>query len=853
MSTILIVDDLAANRKRIATILRPQEHRLLEASDGQDALVVARAEHPDLVITDVLMPVMDGYALVRQLRLDPATRGIPVVFSTPPYGEREARQFALSCGVSGVLTKPVQPEQVLTVAGRVLAGAAEVEEPDSRVMRMPFDRDHLALLNTELSEEAGELRAANARLRALINVGLELASEPDPELLLHRVCVAARDLFGATYVDLGLLEADEHTLRGFVTCGEDGTCGVGSGSWLVAGAACPGILGTVVTERRSARGDNPGGDPATLQLSPLHPDIRSFIVAPISSPAHLYGWMCLVRNEGHSFSEDDERLVTALSAQVGRIHENLSLVAAARKRGDELDREIRDRLDVESALRIAEARMRFAMESAGIGIWDLDFNTGALVWSDILESHYGLEPGTFGGTLDAFMACVHPEDRDALRQTIAEARRSGADFSLQHRALWPDGTIQWLSGAGRVRLGQHGEPVRGVGIIQDVTARHTLEAQFRQSQKMEAVGLLAGGVAHDFNNLLSVILGYSDVLLEDLGQSGPHSGDVAEIRLAAERAAALTRQLLAFSRQQIIEPVFLDLNEVVSDMRPMLGRLIPADIKVLLALDPVQVPVKADRGQVEQIVMNLVVNACDAMPRGGTLTIETGSVDIHDHAVPARLTLDPGAYVTLVVRDTGTGMTPAVCAHVFEAFFTTKAPGKGTGLGLATVQGIARQGGGDVSIDTAVDRGTSLRVYFPRAEAAADAAAPPRQAATRHAGAETVLVVDDSEEICLLTRKLLQRQGYTVLVALNTEDALQLIEQNPSIDVVLADVVMPGGSGPDLVRQLAQRCPAMRAIYMSGYGEEAIAQRAVLDPAIAFLQKPFTTETLGRKMREALG
>jgi two-component system cell cycle sensor histidine kinase/response regulator CckA len=370
---------------------------------------------------------------------------------------------------------------------------------------------------------------------------------------------------------------------------------------------------------------------------------------------------------------------------------------------------------------------------------------------------------------------------------------------------------------------------------------------------MEAVGLLAGGVAHDFNNLLSVILGYSDVLLEDLDHADPRCVDVTEIRMAAARAAALTHQLLAFSRQQIIEPMFLDLNEVVSDMQPMLGRLIPADIKVVLALDPIAAPVKADRGQVEQIVMNLVVNACDAMPRGGTLTIETSSAAIHDPGGRARLTLDPGAYVTLAVRVTRTGLCPAVCAPVLEAFFTTKQPGKGTGLGLATVQGIARQSGGDVIIDTEVDRGTSLTVYLPRAEAAADAVALVRQAAARHTGAETVLVVDDSEAICLLARKLLQRQGYTVLVALNAEDALQLIAKNPAIDMVLADVIMPDGSGPDLVRQLTQRRPAMRAIYMSGYGEEAIAQRAVLDPAIAFLLKPFTTETLGRMIRDALG
>ena len=289
MATILIVDDLSANRKFLVTLLRHQGHRLLEAADGREGLAAVRAEHPDLVITDVLMPVMDGYELVRQLRLDPTTSGIPVLFYTAPYGEREARALALSSGVSCVLTKPAESEEVLKIVGRVLAGESETGAPsDASPLTTAFDREHLRLLTDKLSEHAGDLRTANARLRALINIGLELASERDADRLLHSVCVAARDLFGATYVTLGIVDRHDRTVQRFITCGADATCGACAANWIKAGDAVPGILGTVVAERRTLRGDNPGGDPARLQL-PSAPSGSS----GISGRAHRVTGPCL--------------------------------------------------------------------------------------------------------------------------------------------------------------------------------------------------------------------------------------------------------------------------------------------------------------------------------------------------------------------------------------------------------------------------------------------------------------------------------------------------------------------------------------------------------------------------------
>ena len=959
MSTILVVDDLLANRKFLVTLLGYQGHRLIEAADGREGLAAVKAERPDLVITDVLMPVMDGYEFVKQLRLDPKSSGIPVVFYTAHYGEREARTLALASGVSDVLTKPAESGEVLKVVRRALSGGSKTQvPPDAPPLTTAFDREHLRLITDKLSEKAGDLRSANARLRALINIGLELASERDSDRLLQHVAVAARELFGATYVTIGLIEPADKTVQRFVTCGTD------TDAWIKIGDAVSGILATVVTERRTLRGDNAGGHASSLQLPLLHPEVQAYLVAPIASSAHVYGWMCLVGNEGRSFTDDDEHLVVALAGQVGRLYE-LEHEIFERKQAESAVRQERDRaqryldttdvmmiaLDLDGritlanryacsvlgwasyellgsdwaetclparvraaqkkkfrhlvggdvsvvenpvltrsgeerliewrntvlrddtgqaigtfssgtdvternkavqALRTTEERTRFALEAAVVGIWDMDFTTGALRWSETLESQYGLQPGTFPGTFEAWVDHVHPDDRDAFLETMSKANRSGADFSLQHRSSWPDGSVRWLSGAGRIRLGEHGEPVRGVGIYMDVTERRGLEEQFHQAQKMEAIGRLAGGVAHDFNNLLTAILGYCELLLTDLPPDDPRQGDILEIQKAGVSAAGLTRQLLAFSRKQIIEPTLLDLNVVVTDLRAMLGRLIGEDVKIVVALQPGLAPVKADRGQVEQIVLNLAVNARDAMPSGGVLTIETANVDLDEQYGKAHLSLKPGAYVVLTVTDSGSGMTPEVQARLFEPFFTTKEIGKGTGLGLATVHGIVTRSGGSVNVYSEVGSGTSFEVYFPRAdagEAVVDAAPP---VARPRAGAETVLLVEDSDGLRELARRMLQRQGYTVLIAANADEAVRLFEENLSIDVLLTDVVMPGASGPELTRQLVERRPGLQVIYMSGYTEEAIVHHGVLDPGIAFLHKPFTSEALGRKIREVL-
>jgi signal transduction histidine kinase len=379
------------------------------------------------------------------------------------------------------------------------------------------------------------------------------------------------------------------------------------------------------------------------------------------------------------------------------------------------------------------------------------------------------------------------------------------------------------------------------------------EERLRQGQKMEAVGRLAGGVAHDFNNLLTVIISYSDLLLEDLGSDDPKRDDVGQIRKAAEGAAALTRQLLAFSRQQVLEPKVLDVNASVVSTEKLLKRLIGEDVQLATSLAPDLGRVKVDPGQVEQIIMNLAVNARDAMPQGGRMTIETANVDMDEIYVRSHAPARPGRYVMLALSDTGIGMDEPTKARIFEPFFTTKDPGKGTGLGLATVYGIVKQSGGFIWVYSEPGHGTSFKLYLPRVDEPAEPVAAPIPMTEPGRGTETVLLVEDAASVRMVTRQVLERYGYAVLEAPNGDTALRLAAKHHGpIHLLLTDVIMPGLSGRQLAEQLAQLRPDMKVLYASGYAGNAIVHHGILESGIAYLPKPFTPETLGRRVRQVL-
>ncbi len=416
-----------------------------------------------------------------------------------------------------------------------------------------------------------------------------------------------------------------------------------------------------------------------------------------------------------------------------------------------------------------------------------------------------------------------------------------------------DGRLVTVEGSISPVLDAEGGRIGFVCVQNDVSEKKLLEEQLRQAQKMEAIGQLAGGVAHDFNNLLTTILGYSDLVLSRISEAHPIREDLEEIRRAGERAASLTRQLLAFSRRQVLEPKVLDLNVLVRDLQKMLRRLIGEDVDLVTALGEAIGPVRADPGQIEQVVLNLAVNARDAMPRGGILTIETADVELDESYALEHAPVQSGSYVMLAVADTGTGMSAETKSHMFEPFFTTKGKGKGTGLGLATVYGIVKQSGGYIWVYSELGRGTTFKIYLPRIDGSAEEAKR-RSAAVRPArGSETVLLVEDEEAVRALSRSILESYGYRVLEAEGPHAAMEMAQRHETpIQLILTDVVMPDMDGADLVSRLAPLHPEAKVLFMSGYTDDAVVRHGMITEGGHFLQKPFTPASLAAKVREVL-
>ncbi len=444
---------------------------------------------------------------------------------------------------------------------------------------------------------------------------------------------------------------------------------------------------------------------------------------------------------------------------------------------------------------------------------------------------------------------VHPDDRQKVIEAAIEAQRSGVGRSLEYRIRHKDGHWVPLESTASVVKSSGGGVEKLVIVNRDVTERKDLEKKLLLSEKLEAIGKLSGGVAHDFNNLLGVILGYSSELQKRIPPDDPYREAVDEIQNAGKRAASLTQQLLAFSRKQVFEPQILDLRTIVTEAAKMLDRLIGEDIT--LDIIPVQQigMVKADRGQIERVILNLAVNARDAMPQGGTITIEMEDVELDESNLTPGSVIAPGSYVLLKVTDTGCGMDAELQSHIFEPFFTTK--GQGTGLGLATVYGVVKQSGGDIAVESSPGKGATFRIYLPRVSEPVEKihiVEPSGRIILEH---RTVLLVEDERTLRKLTRKMLTDVGLTVLEAENGLQAIEMAERTESpIDLLLTDIVMPGMSGWALAETLSSLRPEMRVLYMSGYPDGVIARHGIAGPGITILQKPFTSEELTRRVEE---
>ena len=518
-------------------------------------------------------------------------------------------------------------------------------------------------------------------------------------------------------------------------------------------------------------------------------------------------------------------------------------------------------LSILALLRDSEERFRAMFDSAAIGTGVLDLEGRVVTSNRALEQMLGYSKEELASLTAAEL--THPDDRThelELFGELAEGKRE--EYRLEKRCLAKGGEVVW--GHHTVSLVRDGftRPKFAIAMLEDITPRKQaeeerlrLESQLRQAQKMEAVGQLAGGVAHDFNNLLTAIRGYSEFALNRLGEgTNGVRKDIEEIAKSADRASSLTRQLLAFSRKQLLQPRILQLNDVVSEVDKMLRRLIGEDIEVVTVFGRALGRVKADPGQIEQVLVNLVVNARDAMPDGGKLTIETSNVDVDEEFSETHEGLAPGRYVMLAVHDTGHGIDAETKSRLFEPFFTTKEQGKGTGLGLATVYGIVKQSGGYVVVESEPGNGAAFKVFLHRLEAGVDEVQRVTQIdEERPRGSETVLLVEDEEVVRNLVREILEGNGYTVLEARNGAEALDLGRRfTGPIHLLVTDVVMPKMSGRELAERLVTIHRETRVLYMSGYTDGAIGHHGVLDPHTELLQKPFTFDALAQKVRKVL-
>jgi two-component system, cell cycle sensor histidine kinase and response regulator CckA len=674
MTRALIVEDNEQNLYYLRSLLEGHGFDVVSARHGAEALVKARQTPPALVISDLLMPVMDGYTLLRHWKADPRLSQVPFIVYTATYTEAEDERLAFALGADAFILKPSEPEDFMQRIREVVAGAG-VSSPKRPLTESeaPAAAEQLysKALIRKLEEKSLQLEEANRALQ-----------QEQAELMLRDRAIRA--------VSQGILITDPHVL----------------------------------------------GNPI-IYVSPGFTQLTGY------SAAEAIGRNC-----------------------------------------------------------------RFLQG-----------------------------PNTDGAAVARIRGAI-------------DQRRDSTTELLNYKK---DGTPFWNSLAISPVLDSAGKLLHFVGVQTDVTERRELEAQLRQAQKMEAIGQLAAGVAHDFNNLLSVVLSYSILIFEQLQASDPLRADIEQVRRAGERATELVRQLLAFSRRQMLEPRTLDLSQTVLGMEQMLRRLVGENIDLAFFTADNPGNVQADPTQIEQIVMNLVVNARDAMPGGGKVSIEVSSVLLDSAYVATHKEVTPGAHVMLAVSDTGAGMTEIVREHIFEPFFTTKALGEGTGLGLSTVFGIVKQSQGHIWVYSEPGRGTTFKIYFPQVEGVAPSPSRTSPVPLALTGNETILLVEDDEQVRVMLCLLLRRHGYHVLDAQNGGEAFLISEQHTAeIDLLLTDVVMPRMNGKQLADRLLTLRPNMKVLFMSGYADTAVEHKGVLDAEAAFVQKPLTPTALLRKTREVL-
>ncbi len=688
---ILIVDDNEQSLYMLQVLLQGHNYKVTTANNGAEAMEFARNNPPDMIITDILMPVMDGFALCHQWMDSSQFKDIPFVFYTATYTDPKDESFALALGATRFIAKPIEP----------------------------------ALLIKEIQEIFKEHRAAQ-------------------------------------------------------------------------------------------------------KAAPAHP----------------------AKKETVYLKEYNQALIRKLEDKMAQVEESNKQLSNLYKQAQQ---EISERKQIEESLRQSEARLAEAQRIAHLGNWEWNISTGELHWSDEVYRIFGVLPQEFDATYQTFIQTIHPGDRDFVEKSIDAALYEKQPYNIECRILRPNGEQRAVHFQAEITLTNAGQPVQMIGIIQDITEAKQLEEQLRHSQKMEAIGRLAGGIAHDFNNLLTAILGYSQFLLNDLGMNNPLRQDVEMIKQAGERAAALTRQLLTFSRKQALQPQIINLNHIVTNVEQMLRRLLNENIELITIPEAELGQVEADPGQIEQVILNLAINARDAMLQGGKLIIETANTYLDEAYARQYIDVKAGPYIELTVSDTGIGMDTETQPYIFEPFFTTKGEGKGTGLGLATVHGIVKQSNGHIRVYSEPGYGTTFKIYLPQIGKIFTGAKQNHSKPESYSGTETILLVEDEKMVRDLAYAILTGHGYTVLQAGNGAQALDIAQQRTeAIHLLLSDVVMPKIGGIALASQLKAIHPETKILLMSGYSINIVERQAIHGANPGFINKPFTVASLSRTVRELL-
>ncbi|HWP35960.1 MAG TPA: PAS domain S-box protein [Gemmatimonadales bacterium] len=875
---VFVVDDSRVIRQRLLATLAatPGVSVVGSAETPATAVRLITELRPDAVVLDLRLRDGSGLTVLEQVkRLEPA----PMVVVLTNYPHDEYRRQCLAAGADAFLDKSSEFEKVASAIngtyGQPALRASQAEAPPEldlllavvtdyfpglvsrigrdlryryasagyqRIMGIPPDRMIGRAMPDVIGEDAfrraepyvkralaGERVTFESEVRLdserLSHGQVTLIPETGPDGQVQGFILIGQDISERTQTETALRQKTDELERYF-TDALDLLCIVDTNGYFHrVNPQWEATLGYTLADLKGHR-----------FFDFIHPDDQAATLEAVSRLASQETILSLVNR--YRCSDGSYRWIEWRSRPSGKL-----IYAAAR--------DITDQKQAEMALQEAQDRLRQAVVASNVGFWDWDPRTNRVCYSTEWKSQIGYEEHEISDRFHEWESRVHPDDLPGALQKVRDAlegRAAGyeAEFRVRHR----DGSYRHILAQGSVLRDAAGQPIRMRGSHVDITERVELERQLHQAQKIESVGQLAAGIAHDFNNLLTAISGYSALALAELPPDSQTREDLAEVLRAADRAAALTKRLLLFTRQDTYEPKVVCLNEVISGMERMLRRVIQENVRITYSLDPTVGRVMADPSHIEQAVLNLAVNARDAMPQGGRLTIETTTLVV-DTPLAGAGRVSPGQYAQLAVSDTGVGMTPEVQARMFEPFFTTKPAGQGTGLGLATVYGVVKQAKGHVLAYSEVGRGTTFRLLLPLVNQALAAPAPaPSPVAS---GTETILLVEDDDGLRAVATRALKRAGYTVLTSTTSDGALAMTAPlETSLDLLITDVVMPGMSGVELAALLRQRQPGVRVLFMSGYPAAALAQLGLDVQGEIYLQKPFSPNALLRAVRGTL-